>query len=252
MLKIAISNQKGGVAKTTTAISLADALAGKGLRVLCIDLDPQANMTYGFGLDPEIPERNSFHWITNGLKTSEVTIPAGIKNISIIPSHITLAGAEKALYGQIGFDEIIREKLEGTNGYDVVVFDCPPSLGLLTINAVTASDIVLIPVQCEFFSAKGLEQVLEVVEIVKKRRNPNLKLRVLGTMYDRRTRICNEVLGSLRSTFNGEMFKTVIGIDTKIRESNAAGIPISRYAPKTRAARQYNDLAQELIRAEGL
>jgi chromosome partitioning protein len=246
MRVLTISNQKGGVAKTTTAISLAAALAERGRRVLAIDMDPQANLTMGLGHDPDTLGTTMFHVMT-GAPLEQAILGTEIDDLSLAPADLSLAGAEKRLFGEIGFDEILRAKLRTVaDHFDEVVIDCPPSLGLLTVNAITAASTVLVPVQCEYFSARGLGQLLEIADAVREKRNPGLEVRVLPTLFDRRNRVCREILGELRRAFAGRIFAQAIGIDTKLRESCAEGRPITRYAPETRAAAEYRALAAEL------
>jgi chromosome partitioning protein len=246
MRTIAISNQKGGVAKTTTAISLAAALAERGRRVLAIDMDPQANLTVGLGKNPDELDSTMFH-VLSGAPLEAAIAATEEPRLWLAPADLTLAGAEKRLFGEIGFDEILRTKLRAVETrFDDVLIDCPPSLGLLTINAITAANSVIVPVQCEYFSARGLGQLLEIAAAVREKRNPSLELRVLPTLYDRRNRVCREILKELRAAFPGEVFSTVIGIDTRLRESCAEGRPITAFAPETRAALEYRALAAEL------
>ena len=251
MRVITISNQKGGVAKTTTAISLAAALAEQGKRVLAIDMDPQSNLTMGLGLDPDRLERSMFHVLTGECAPQAAIQATEVDGLWILPSELTLAGAEKRLFGEIGFDEILRSKLRVLREravFDFAVIDCPPSLGLLAVNAITAANVVMVPVQCEYFSARGLGQLLEIAETVKEKRNPELVVRILPTLFDRRNRVCREILDDLRASFPLNLYAAVIGVDTRLRESAAAGVPITRFAPGTRAASEYRALALEIIR----
>jgi len=250
MRTITISNQKGGVAKTTTAVALGAALAEKGRRVLAIDMDPQSNLTMGLGLEPERLETSIYEVLLGECAAAEAIQATGVEGISILPAHLTLAGAEKRLYGEIGFDEILRSRLKPlaeSGTYDYVVIDCPPSLGLLAVNAMTAASMVMVPVQCEYFSARGLGQLLEIAETVREKRNPELVVRILPTLFDRRNRICREILQELRRSFPLNLFTSVIGVDTRLRESAAAGTPITRFAPETRAAAEYRALATEIM-----
>lgn len=243
-----ISNQKGGVAKTTSAISLAAALAERRRRVLAIDMDPQANLTMGLGQDPDALRVTMFHVMTS-MPLEAAILATDVDDLSIAPADLSLAGAEKRLFGEIGFDEILRMKLRAVEDhFDDVVIDCPPSLGLLTVNAITAASVVIVPVQCEYFSARGLGQLLEIAATVREKRNPGLAVRVLPTLFDRRNRVCVEILKELRRAFADEVFETVIGIDTRLRESCAEGQPITTFAPETRAATEYRALAAELCR----
>jgi chromosome partitioning protein len=253
MRVITISNQKGGVAKTTTAISLAAALAEKGRRVLAVDLDPQSNLTMGLGVDPEKLARSVFHVLLGECAAEAAIVPTAWRGLSALPAELVLAGAEKRLYGEIGFDEILRTRLRplaAARRFDYAVVDCPPSLGLLTVNAIAAAQTVLVPVQCEFFSARGLGQLMEIAETVREKRNPGLVLRVLPTLFDQRNRICREILAELKRAFPMNLTASVIGIDTRIRESAAAGKPITSFDGRARASAEYRALAAEVIAEE--
>jgi chromosome partitioning protein len=251
MKTLAISNQKGGVAKTTTALTLAAALAEQGHRVLAVDMDPQGNLTLGLGHEPDTLEKGMVQVLLGEIAPQEAILRAERAGIDLLPTDLTLAGAEKRLYGEIGFDELLKQRLRTLQEsqpipYDYVVVDSPPSLGLLTVNALTAADMVIVPVQCEYFSTRGLAQLLEIVSTIQKRRNPSLEVRVLPSLYDSRVRICKDILDQLKESFVGEIFETTIGIDARIRESQAAGEPITTYAPTSRAAVQYRALASEI------
>ena len=253
MRVITISNQKGGVAKTTTAIALGAALAEQGRRVLAVDMDPQSNLTMGLGIEPDRLERSIFQVLLGECAAEAAILPTAVEGLSVLPADLTLAGAEKRLFGEIGFDEILRARLKPLHDagrFDYAVIDCPPSLGLLTINAVTAASVVLVPVQCEFFSARGLGQLLEIAGTVREKRNPELVVRVLPTLYDRRNKICRNILIELKRAFPLNLYASVIGVDTRLRESAAAGAPITSFAPETRAAAEYRALAAEIIAEE--
>jgi len=250
MRVITISNQKGGVAKTTTAISLAAALAEAGKRVLAIDLDPQANLTVGLGVEPESLARSVYHVLVGECGAEAAIVPTSTPGLSLLPADITLAGAEKRLYGEIGFDETLKARLRPIveqGLFDAAVIDCPPSLGLLTINAITIAETVLVPVQCEFFSARGLGQLLEIADAVRERRNPGLLLRILPTLFDGRNKISKQIFSEMQRAFPRNMLESVIGVDTRLRESAAAGKPITTFDPASRAAAEYRALARELM-----
>lgn len=250
---LAVSNQKGGVAKTTTALSLAAEVARRGLRVLAVDLDPQSNLTLGFGLDPESFRGRSCYDLLaqRGVAVSAVAQPVpmkGLASLRVVPSEVRLAQAEKELYGEVGFDELLKVKLRAASkDYDLIVLDCPPSLSLLTVNALAAADEVLVPVQCEFFSAKGVVRLMELVTVVRERRNPDLAVRVVPTLYDARNNICRAVLRELKKQFPGELSAVAIGVDTRLREAAAAGLPIALFAPRSRASVAYGQLAEEVL-----
>jgi chromosome partitioning protein len=246
---IAICSQKGGVAKTTTCLSLGACLAEMGRLVLLIDLDPQTNLTLSMGLDPT----KLRHTVGEALlgNTSLVTVsregaPFGL---DIVPAGPDLAVLEKVLYGRPNYEFFLERGLEAMDDalYDVVLIDCPPAFGMLTLNALTAADLLIIPTQCEFYAANALRRTIELAELVRKKTNPQLVYRVLVTMYDRRNRICEAILAQLQQGLNGLMFKTIVEVDTKLRESPVFGEPITCYAPETRGAQQYRALAEELI-----
>ena len=250
---LAVSNQKGGVAKTTTALSLAAEVARRGLRVLAVDLDPQSNLTLGLGLDPEgFRGRSCYDLLARReVSVEDVAQPVamkGLETLRVVPSEVRLAQAEKELYGEVGFDELLKAKLQAASDqFDLVVLDCPPSLSLLTVNALAAADEVLVPVQCEFFSAKGVVRLMELVTVVRERRNPELAVRIVPTLYDARNNICRAVLRELKAQFPGELSRVAIGVDTRLREAAAAGLPIALFAPRSRASLAYGQLAQEVL-----
>lgn len=250
MQVIAITNQKGGVGKTTTALTLASELALAGKRVLVIDMDPQENLSMGLSVEVPADEPTLYEVLTRKTPLAEATysVPEPrLENLHVVPAGPYLARAESELPGQIGFDEILKHRLRATVGYDYAVLDAPPSLGALTINAVGAADLVLSPVQCEFFSARGVVKLLDVVDVVRERRNPDLKFRVVPTLYDKRNNICRAVLAELKKQFGHEVSEVSVGIDTRVRESQARGLPLGLYAPKSRAAVAYRALAHEVM-----
>jgi chromosome partitioning protein len=246
---IAISSQKGGVAKTTTCLSLGACLAEMGQLVLLIDLDPQTNLTLSMGLNP----KELRHTVSEALlgNTSLVSVSReGVAfGLDIVPASSDLAVLEKILYGRPDCEFYLERGMAAMDDdlYDVVLVDCPPSFGLLTLNALTAADLLIIPTQCEYYAAHALRRTIELAELVRKKTNPHLAYRVLVTMYDQRNRICQAILDRLRRGLNGVLFETVIEVDTKLRESPVFGEPITRYAPQTRGAQQYRALAKELM-----
>jgi chromosome partitioning protein len=248
---VAVSNQKGGVAKTTTAVSLAAEVARRGRRVLAVDLDPQSNLTLAVGLDPDaFAGRSAYDLLARReTKVRDLAVPCErIPGLSLVPSEVRLAQAEKELYGEVGFDELLKRKLEAASAeFDLVVLDCPPSLGLLTVNALAAAHTCVVPVQCEFFSAKGVVRLMELVSVVRERRNPRLALRVVPTLYDARNNICRAVLRELKKQFPDELSRVAIGVDTRLREAAAAGLPIAIFAPRSRASIAYGELAKEVL-----
>jgi chromosome partitioning protein len=247
---IAISNHKGGVAKTTTCLSLGACLAELGQRTLVVDLDSQAHLTLAAGLDSE-----GLEWTLSDLLDSGAAPPPArekaiqptlMERLDILPADLRLASIERLMYEQDGYEMILAQILAPWQAeYDYLLLDCPPSLGALTLMALTAAQCVLIPIQCEYYAAWGLSRLLDIVEIVQERTNPALTCYLLATLYDQRNRICRSVLEQLRNNFPDRMLETVIGVDTRLRECPAVGEPIILYAPHTRASQQYRQLARE-------
>lgn len=251
MFVVAVANQKGGVAKTTTCLSLAAGLAQTGRRVLAVDLDPQANLGLGVGLDHDGVSASLYEVLTQGVRlevAAQGATQKGLETLSIVHAGARLAQAEGELLGKPGFDELLKGRLRASAGsWDLAVLDCPPSLGPLTINALGSADLVVVPVQCEFFAARGVVQLREVVELVRERRNRDLQVRLVPTLYDQRNAIQKAVLAQLRAELGADVSDIVVGIDTKVREAQAKGIPIGLYAPKARAAEAYAELAREVL-----
>jgi len=246
---IAIGNQKGGVAKTTTCLSLGACLAEMGQSVLLVDLDPQANLTLSVGLRPEQLRRTVADALLGNTSLVSVSRESPVFDLDIVPANQGLVVVDKVLYGRQGYQFHLKNGLEamGEGFYDCVLIDCPPSFGTLTLNALTASELLLIPIQCEYYAAYSLRHFVELVQRVRERLNPSLTYRVLVTMYDRRNKICQVIFEQMRRGLSRVLLNTVIEVDTKLRESPAFGQPITRYAPSTRGAEQYRALAQELM-----
>lgn len=246
---IAVKNQKGGVAKTTTCLSLGACLAEMGQSVLLIDLDPQANLTLSLGLRPEELRRTVGEALLGNASLVSVSRESAILGLDIAPANQGLVVLDKIFYGQQGYEFHLRNRLEAMKDtyYDMVMIDCPSSFGPLTLNALTVADLLLIPVQPEYYAARSLHQITALVNLTRKRTNPRLSYRVLVTMYDRRNKICQVMLEQMQQALGQVLFNTVIEVDTKLRESPAFGQPITLYAPKTRGAQQYRALAQELM-----
>ncbi len=248
MFKISVANEKGGVAKTTSATSLAAALAEQHYRVLLFDLDTQANSTLSIGLDPKQIEHSIFSSFINKRPLSDSILPTNCQNVWIMPSNFEVGLIEQNLPRFEHYESRLKNLMHDLeNSYDYVIFDCPPFLGSVTLNALTASDFVLIPTQTEFFSIYSLKNLLELVRQVRAKYNPQLYYRMLVTMYDRRNRIHQLFLQKLQDEFSMGMMQTIIETDTRLRECAYKGITIFQYAPTTRAACQFRALAQEII-----
>jgi chromosome partitioning protein len=244
---IAVINEKGGVAKTTTSLSLGGCLVESGLDVLLIDLDAQANLTLGLGINPGKVRRGIGDVLLNSANIVSLSRETSIPGLDLVPSNADMALAERFLSIRQDHERILSNSLSSLPAYDYILLDCPPSLGAVTINAMSAADMVIIPTQPEYFSIHGLRGVLAAIRRIRTLNNPNLNYRVLITMMDRRNRIHLTLSEQLRTTFGEGVFQTVIETDTKLRESTVVGLPITHYNPRTRAAVQYRALAQELI-----
>lgn len=246
---IAISNEKGGVAKTTTTMSLGAALAEAGKKVLLIDLDPQANLTLAAGLEIGEVSLSSSNILIESTPLLDVLHKTEIENVDIIPAHPNIESAEQYLPMRTNYTAIMRRAINQATplSYDYIVFDCPPFLGAITQNALSAARLLVIPTQAEFFSAYALRNMMGMIRRVRQESNPDLAYRILITMLDRRNRTHRNIEEQLRNTFGQGLFETVIEIDTKLRESPIAGLPITKYKSSSRGSQQYRVLAQELI-----
>ncbi len=246
---VAISNEKGGVAKTTTTLSLGAALTEAGQRVLVVDLDPQANLTLALGIEPGSAAVTSSHILIESAPLMSARMSTEIEHLDLIPSHASIESAEQFLPVRTHYTSGLKRAIENASPlpYDYILFDCPPFLGAITTNALSASDLLIIPTQAEYFSAYALRNMMGVIRRVRQESNPNLGYRVLITLLDRRNRTHRNIQEQLQNRFGEGLFKTVIEVDTKLRESPIAGLPITRYKPSARGSLQYRELAQELM-----
>lgn len=246
---VAIGSQKGGVAKTTTCLSLGACLAELGQLVLLVDLDPQTNLTLSMGLTPANLRHTVSEALLGNASLVSVSREGASFGLDIVPANPDLVVLDKVLQGRPNCESRLDRALETMDDdlYDIVLIDCPPSFGLLTLNALTAADLLIIPTQCEYYAAHALRRTIELAELVRKKTNPRLVYRVLVTMYDRRNRICQIIHDRMQQGLGRFLLKTVIEVDTKLRESPVFGEPITRYAPQTRGAQQYRALAKELM-----
>ncbi len=243
---IAVGNQKGGVAKTTTCVSLGAAMVERELDVLALDLDPQANLSLALGANSDAPRRGVADVLLGNHSLVSVSRETSVGGLDLIPANADMHLVGRFLTVRPNYELTLRTALALTPGYDVVLFDCPPSVGALPYTALTAADLLIIPTQSEYFSTHGLREVLDLVSRVRARTNPSLSYRLLVTMFDRRNRVHRTILEDLRAAFGSAVLNTVIEVDTKLRECPVFGQPITRYAPNSRGAQQYRALAEEL------
>jgi chromosome partitioning protein len=246
---IAIGNQKGGVAKTTTAVNLSAFMAIEGKRVLLIDIDPQGNASSGLGINRFETKYCIYDVLINGVSLEAVTHNTELENLKIVPATMQLAGAEIELVSVISRESKLKKALINIKeNYDFIIIDCPPSLGLLTLNAFTAADSIMIPIQCEYYALEGLGQLMNTYQLVKKHLNPNLEIEgVVLTMFDARTNLSIQVVDEVKNHFKGKVFSTIIPRNVRLSEAPSHGKPVSLYDPKSRGAEVYHELAKEVI-----
>ena len=250
---IAIFNQKGGVGKTTTNINLAACLAQMGKKVLVIDIDPQGNTTSGLGISKKDLKLSTYELLTQeNIDTRDTIMRTGVENMDIIPANAQLAGAEIELVQIVGREKILKKAIENIrDDYDYIFIDCPPSLGLLTINSLTAVDAVLVPIQCEFYALEGVSQLMSTIEIVKKNLNPGLNIQgVILSMFDGRTNLSIQVVEEVKKYFKEKVYTTVIPRNVRLAEAPSFGMTIAEYDPKSTGAEAYREFAQEFLELE--
>ena len=249
---ISLANQKGGVGKTTTCANLGIGLAREGKRVLLVDIDPQGNATSGVGIDHGQVEKSIYDVLLDDLPVQEAVLPTCVKNLYVLPSNIQLAGAEIELVSAMAREHILKHQLELVQLYDYIFIDCPPSLGLLTLNALTASDSVLVPIQCEYYALEGLTQLMSTVRLVKKRLNPSLEIEgVVLTMLNGRTKLGVQVVEEVKKFFAKKVYTTIIPRNVRLGEAPSFGQPINVYDPRSAGSLAYKSLAEEFLKWNG-
>ena len=246
---IAIANQKGGVGKTTTSINLSAALGLLGKHILLIDADPQGNATSGFGIEKNELENTIYELLLGECPINKCIIKEASKNVDVLPSNVNLAAVEIELLDKKNKEFILKKEIDWVcDDYDYIIIDCPPSLSMLTVNAMTASNTVLVPIQCEFYALEGLSQLIHTINLVKSRLNPSLGMEgVVFTMYDARTNLSAQVVENVKSVLKQRIFETVIPRNIKLAEAPSYGMPINVYDPKSAGSEAYASLARELV-----
>ena len=246
---IALANQKGGVGKTTTATNLSACLAEKGKKVLAIDIDPQGNMSSGLGIDKNEVENTVYELILEESSLEDCIIENVLENVSLLSSNVNLAGAEIELIGIEDKEFILKKQIEKVrDNYDFIIIDCPPSLNMLTVNAMTTADTVLVPIQCEYYALEGLSQLIHTINLVQERLNPELQIEgVVFTMYDVRTNLSNQVVETVKENLDTKIYNTMIPRNIRLAEAPSYGIPINMYDSKSAGAESYRNLAKEII-----
>lgn len=248
---ISVANQKGGVGKTTTTINLSASIANRGYRVLIVDIDPQGNATSGLGIEKSSIKQDIYNVLIDEIPLKDTILHTSTKRLDLVPATINLSGAETELISMMARETRLKSALDAvSNDYDFIFIDCPPSLGQLSINAFTASDSILIPVQSEYYAMEGLSQLLNTIRLVQKHFNKDLGVEgVLLTMLDSRTNLGAEVVKEVQSYFDKKVYKTIIPRITKLAEAPSYGQPITEYAPNSRGAEVYDDLAKEVLKS---
>lgn len=249
---IAIANQKGGVGKSTTAISLSACLAEAGQKVLTIDMDPQGNTTSGLGIDKDEQNVTVYELLIGECDLDDCLLKTNFDNLSVIPSDVNLAGAEIELIGLDNKEYILKKHIDKIrNDYDFIIIDCPPSLSMLTINAMTTANTVLVPIQCEYYALEGLSQLMHTIDLVQQRLNPDLEIEgIVFTMYDARTNLSLQVVENVKNNLQQSIYKTIIPRNVRLAEAPSHGLPINIYDSKSAGAESYRLLAEEVIHRE--
>ena len=246
----AVVNQKGGVGKTTTAVNLATYMAMAGSKVLLVDLDPQGNATSGFGIDRNAVTASTYDMLIEGKPVIDCTVRTTVENLAVVPATLDLAGADMELMSKISRETFLRQALEPARAhFDVILIDGPPSLGLLTLNALVAADGVIVPIQAEFYALEGISQLLKTVDLVKRQLNPSLYIaKVILTMYDSRMRLAQQVETDVRKFFRDKVSPTIIPRNVRLSEAPSHGVPVALYDPRSRGALAYQKIAMEVLK----